>query len=281
MGQKNSLLMVDPATWSTRAVQLHIACGKGIVLSEEGSVAQRKDATRQPKDGLVHTAWPIAVGRLFQVTILETVDKWSGSMGIGFTTISPAEYNVIPSSAVSRPLETSPCHWLLWGTTLRHKKKRKRFADLTLLREGQTVGCLVTQTGELHFFVDGRHVGKGWSGLPVDKPLWGLADVYGKCSKIRAQVLSDVRMTSSSTSHPYWPTEIMVDRQLTETTHELVKAKDSLEQKDSLIQQLKDQINQMDSEIQELQTTIAGRLPRGEYSHSTDLDRDDQGTWYL
>jgi peptidoglycan hydrolase CwlO-like protein len=88
-------------------------------------------------------------------------------------------------------------------------------------------------------------------------------------------------MTSSSTSHPYWPTEIMVDRQLTETTHELVKAKDSLEQKDSLIQQLKDQINQMDSEIQELQTTIAGRLPRGEYSHSTDLDRDDQGTWYL
>ena len=67
MGQKNSLHIVDPATWSTRGLQLHIACGKGIVLSQEGTVAQRKDATRQPKDGLVHTAWPIAVGKLFQV----------------------------------------------------------------------------------------------------------------------------------------------------------------------------------------------------------------------
>ena len=113
------------------------------------------------------------------------------SQGIGFTTISPSEYNIIPSSAVSRPLETSPCHWLLWGSTLRHKKKRKQFQDLTLLQEGQTAGCLVTQTGELHFFVDGRHVGRGWAGLPMDKPLWGVVDVYGKCSKIKAQVLSD------------------------------------------------------------------------------------------
>ena len=67
MGQKNSLHMVDPVTWSTRAAQLHVACGKTITLSEAGSVAQRRDATRQHKDGLVHTAWPVAVGRLFQV----------------------------------------------------------------------------------------------------------------------------------------------------------------------------------------------------------------------
>lgn len=115
----------------------------------------------------------------------------SHTQGIGFTTISPSEYNVIPSSAISRPLETSPYHWLLWGSSIRHKKKRKRFHDLTLLREGQTVGCLVTQTGELHYFVDGKHVGRGWSGLPVDKPLWGIIDVYGKCSKIKAHILSD------------------------------------------------------------------------------------------
>ena len=69
MGQKNSLHMVDPVTWSTRAAQLHVACGKTITLSEAGSVAQRRDATRQHKDGLVHTAWPVAVGRLFQVYI--------------------------------------------------------------------------------------------------------------------------------------------------------------------------------------------------------------------
>lgn len=98
---------------------------------------------------------------------------------------------MIPSSAVSRPLDSSPCHWILWGASIRHKKKRRRFHDLTLLQVGQTVGCLVTQTGELHFFVDGSHVGCGWSGLPVDKPLWGIVDVYGKCSKIKADILSD------------------------------------------------------------------------------------------
>ena len=67
MGQKNSLHMVDPATWSTRSAQLHTACGKKISLSEDGSIALRRDASKQHKDGLVHTAWPVAVGRIFQV----------------------------------------------------------------------------------------------------------------------------------------------------------------------------------------------------------------------
>ena len=75
MGQKNSLHMVDPATWLPRPMQLHIACGKKIALSEEGSVAQRMDATKQHKDGLVHTAWPVAVGRLFQVTYVCVYSK--------------------------------------------------------------------------------------------------------------------------------------------------------------------------------------------------------------
>jgi hypothetical protein len=222
------------------------------------------DATKQHKDGLVHTAWPVAVGRLFQITILETVDKWAGSMGIGFTTISPSEYNTIPSSAISRPLETSPYHWLLWGSSIRHKKKRRRFHDLTLLRAGQTVGCLVTQTGELHYFVDGKHVGRGWSGLPVDKPLWGIVDVYGKCSKIKAHILSD---------------EIMVDHQLTEASQELALAKHTLEQKDGIIQQLRDQINQMDSEIQHLQSTMT-HISNRTHTTSPDFDKDDS-SWYL
>ena len=39
--------------------------------------------------------------------------------------------------------------------------------------------------------MDGHHIGRGWTGLPVDRPLWGVVDVYGKCAKIKAEVLSD------------------------------------------------------------------------------------------
>lgn len=72
----------------------------------------------------------------------------------------------------------------------------------------------------------------------------------------------------------------MVDRQLTETSEELVKAKQTLEQKDSLIQQLRDQIYQMDSEIQQLQSTMNNRLMRTHASTSPDVDKDGS-SWYL
>ena len=78
MGQKTSTRIVNPDTWSTRPTQLHMACGKKIVLSAGGSVAQRMDAGKQHKNGLVHTAWPVAVGRLFQVCLSFLLSLFSG-----------------------------------------------------------------------------------------------------------------------------------------------------------------------------------------------------------
>jgi len=54
---------------------------------------------------------------------------------------------------------------------------------------GDLEGLLVTRDGDLHLFVDGKHRKMVWSGLPTDQPLWGVADVYGQCAKIKADIL--------------------------------------------------------------------------------------------
>ena len=57
--------------------------------------------------------------------------------------------------------------------------------NLESVRVGQTISCNVNKDGELHYFVDGKDRGIGWTGLPTDVPLWGFADIYGLARKIK------------------------------------------------------------------------------------------------
>ncbi len=77
-------------------------------------------------------------------------------------------------------------YWILSTSTVYHNGQGRRVDfNLESLRVGQTVSCQVNKTGELHYFVDGKEQGVGWNGLPVDKPLWGIADIFGRATKIR------------------------------------------------------------------------------------------------
>ena len=42
---------------------------------------------------------------------------------------------------------------------------------------GNTFGCHVSGTGELHLHHNGRDVGVAWKGLPTDQPLWGFMEI--------------------------------------------------------------------------------------------------------
>ena len=44
---------------------------------------------------------------------------------------------------------------------------------------GNTFGCCVLQTGELHLYHNGRDVGVVWERLPIDQPLWGFVILHG------------------------------------------------------------------------------------------------------
>ena len=85
-----------------------------------------------------------------------------------------------------------PHEWNYMGRTLYHKKQKREFPDhpdLDGLTPGQTVGLLVTSNGQLHLFLDGQHRTEIASGLPANKPLWGAADVFDKCTKIKSEIL--------------------------------------------------------------------------------------------
>jgi len=81
-------------------------------------------------------------------------------------------------------------YWYLVGNEIHHNGQEKTLSiNLDDLHVGQSVGVLATRDGDLHLFVDGKHRKIVWSGLPTDRPLWGVADVYGKCVKIKADIL--------------------------------------------------------------------------------------------
>ena len=42
---------------------------------------------------------------------------------------------------------------------------------------GNTLGCCLLQTGELHLYHNGRDVGVALVGLPTDQPLWGVVSL--------------------------------------------------------------------------------------------------------
>ena len=92
------------------------------------------------------------------------------------------------------PSSLSGLHaWVYDGNSIRHNKEKREFPDLPDLDDltpGQSVELLVTPSGQLHLFLDGEHRHEIATGLPVDTPLWGMADVLGRCTKIRSEIMS-------------------------------------------------------------------------------------------
>ena len=90
----------------------------------------------------------------------------------------------IPSDAVECINHSD--YWILLGSNIYHNDERRELkVNLSSLREGQTVGCMVSREGELHVYIDGVDNGIVWTGLPTHKPFWGVADVYGRTKRIQ------------------------------------------------------------------------------------------------
>ena len=66
------------------------------------------------------------------------------------------------------------------GDCVAQHKGQDRVLQWVLDRSaGNTFGCCVLQTGELHLYHSGRDVGVALEGLPTDQPLWGFVSLCG------------------------------------------------------------------------------------------------------
>ena len=97
----------------------------------------------------------------------------------------------VPPELRSADAEAGPHEWI-WESSLIYHNDQTYSAPCRLkdLTAGHSVGLLVTPSGQLHIFLDDKHQSEVLTGLPVHIPLWGMADVYGRCVKIKSEMMS-------------------------------------------------------------------------------------------
>ena len=86
--------------------------------------------------------------------------------------------------------DVGPHEWIYKENWHKGSRNFPGLPDLDELTPGQSVGLLVTPNGQLHPFLNGEHCCEIATGLPVDTPLWRVADVFGKCTKIKSEIMS-------------------------------------------------------------------------------------------
>ena len=95
------------------------------------------------------------------------------------------------------PLELDSRHcgpkdWFYEGTLI-YNNGKKLPSGLPSIDDHNTyrkVGVLISNDGHLHIYIDGRHVQDVSAGLPVNSHIWGVVDVFGRCTKIKSERLS-------------------------------------------------------------------------------------------
>ena len=101
-------------------------------------------------------------------------------LAIGVTTNSP---DIGPLPQRWGDIHSSDQYWyvVIWsgGCEALHNEQKRVLQWSLDCSAGNTFGCRVLETGELHLYHNGRDVGVVWEGLPTDQPLLGFVTLCG------------------------------------------------------------------------------------------------------
>ena len=111
---------------------------------------------------------------------------------MGLTGENP-ETSELPQSPDISQYENDEHLLCIYGDSVWYKGKTLCELDFNAwnLNVSQSLGILLTRERDLHWFVDDK-----WRGTvhvndyPLDRPLWGVADVYGSCTQVKADICS-------------------------------------------------------------------------------------------
>ena len=161
---------------------LHEKCGSGIVLSNRGRKAARKNAESEFDNALVFSKTVLPERRLFELVIEKKMTLWSGSLSLGVTKCDPNSFESVPASVSHLRNGT----WVLAGSSVLKDGLSIRddyMGNLEELSIGDRVGVMLLESGELHYFINGKDMGCAAKDVP--KQVYVVIDVYGRCSAIR------------------------------------------------------------------------------------------------
>ncbi|GAB6019762.1 Neuralized-like protein 4 [Chamberlinius hualienensis] len=158
----------------------HHLHGRNARLSSNGRTATRLNAPIEFNEAIVTSNRPLRDGEMFEVTIDKRVERWSGSLEAGVTTIRPEDL-VFPSTMTDIDYDT----WMLSGssvmqdgTTVRNGYK----CDLDGLPAGTRIGMMRCPDATLHYFINGEDMGVACFDIPPY--VYAVIDLYGQCAQV-------------------------------------------------------------------------------------------------
>ena len=151
-------------------MKFHNVHGSAVTLTDNRTVATRSDT--HFCNGIVFSDQPLKSGQKFSIEI-DCASCWSGALRVGVTLHDPAKTGAkdLPKYAVP-DLSKKDGYWV-------------RPISEALAGDGAQLMFYVSPAGHLQFFVNNEHKGALLAGLPTDKSLWLLFDLYGNTHSAR------------------------------------------------------------------------------------------------
>lgn len=194
-------------------LRFHHVHGKNARIINNGQTAIRPRPLAEFNDAIVFSNRPLRDGELFEVTLENMVDRWSGSieignngffplnsillikckLHIGVTATRPDDLE-LPSTATDLAHDT----WMLSGSSVMENGTtiRNNYAcDLDTLGAGIRIGVMRSTEKSLEFFKDG--VPQGVACIVPHSNIYAVVDLYGQCAQVSIPCVSPVAPLAS------------------------------------------------------------------------------------
>lgn len=151
-------------------MKFHNVHGSSVTLTENRTIATRSESNFC--NGIVFSDQPFKFGQKISIEI-DSVSNWSGALRAGVTLHDPGKVSSqdLPKYAVPE-LTKKDGYWV-------------RPISESLAGDGAHLMFYLSPAGHLQFFVNNEHKGALFAGLPTDKALWILFDLYGNTRSAR------------------------------------------------------------------------------------------------
>ena len=141
---------------SLQDLRFHHLHGRNARISNSGLTASRQNALSEFNDAIVMSNRPLREGEMFEIQVERMVDRWSGSIEAGVTSIKPEELE-FPNTMTDIDYDT----WMLSGSSVMkdgNTVKNGYGCDLDSLNVGYRLGMLRTAEGNLSLVVKSLYI---------------------------------------------------------------------------------------------------------------------------